>query len=153
MLRAAGLPVLDDVRTFFSWRNGLREDAVGSAGEFWLLPPLNLISLRQAIDDREDLLSVFDEFGEDCPWRPEWFPFMEFIGGGRATVDVEGPYVGAVRFVYFDEWEFPIEFQSLGHLVTAVAVAVERCVIVLDPAGRVNVDDVAFEAIRTELGP
>ena len=49
--------------------------------------------------------------------------------------------------------EHPIEFESLGALLTTLAAAFERGVYFVDPIGYLEMDDLEFGELAAQLNP
>jgi hypothetical protein len=142
-LASVGLRPTSDVTEFFGWRNGTAEDIADLDG-IQVFPGFYLLSLEEALTNYRVFLR-----GER--WATGWLPILANGGGDFYAVDLSGG--GAVHHFWIDEVEHPIEFSSLGQMMSTLAEAFERRVFYVDSSGNLEMDDLVFFALAAELNP
>ena len=58
-----------------------------------------------------------------------------------------------MRHFWIDEVEHPIEFSSLSAMLATLAAGFERGIFYVDPSGYLEMDDLVFGGLATELNP
>ncbi|MBE1605678.1 hypothetical protein [Actinopolymorpha pittospori] len=111
-----------------------------------IVPGFYLLSIQDAIANCR-------AFATDSRWTPGWLPLFANGGGDFYVLDLSSPSGSPVRHFRIEEPEHPIEFGSLRALLTTLAEAFERGVFFVDPNGYLEMDDVVFGELATELNP
>ena len=99
----------------------------------------------------EDAITNYRAFVADRRWRKGWLPLFANGGGDFYVLDLGSPSAGQVRHFRIDESEHPVEFASLGAMLTTLAVAFERGIFFVDPNGYLEMDDLVFGELAAEL--
>lgn len=145
-LGEVGLHATPELETLYAWRNGTSTAGIAAVDDIHLFPGFYLLSL-------EDALANYRAFVTDSRWTTGWLPLFANGGGDFYVVDLGSPPAAPVRHFRIDESEHPIEFNSLGALLTTLAEAFERDIFFVDPSGYLEMDDVAFGELAAELNP
>jgi hypothetical protein len=69
------------------------------------------------------------------------------------VVDLGPTGAGAVRHFWIDEAEHPVEYSSLGAMMATLAQGYERGIFSVDPDGYLEMDDLVFGGLTSELNP
>jgi hypothetical protein len=64
-----------------------------------------------------------------------------------------GGMAGVVRHFRIEETEHPIEFLTIGDMLTTIAAGYERGVFCVDVDGYLEIEDLAFGSLAAELNP
>jgi len=145
-LDSAGLLSTPELETLYGWRNGTASDIAASLDDIHLFPGFYLLSL-------EDAVTNYRAFVGDRRWASGWLPVLANGGGDFYVVDLSQAAVGAVRHFWIDEAEHPIEFSSLSAMMATVAQGFERGIFYVDPNGYLEMDDLVFGGLATEMNP
>jgi hypothetical protein len=135
-----------ELESLYGWRNGTSTAGVAAVGDVHLFPGFYLLSV-------EDAIANYRAFVTDSRWRSSWLPVFANGGGDFYVLDLGPPLESAVRHFRLDESEHPIEFSSLGALLTTLAQAFELGVFFVDPSGYLEMDDLVFGGLAAELNP
>lgn len=146
MLASAGLPSTRDLEEIYGWRNGTASDSAASLDDIQLFPGFHLLSLQDAITN-------YQAFVTDQRWTPGWLPVFANGGGDFYVVDLSPSGTGAVRHFWIDEAEHPIEFSSLSAMMATLAAGFQREIFYVDPDGYLEMDDLVFGELATEMNP
>lgn len=145
-LTTVGLQSTSDLEAVYGWRNGTSRDSPASLDDVQLFPGFHLLSL-------EDAVTNYRVFVTDRRWTPGWLPIFANGGGDFYVADLRPSDAGAVRHFWLGEAEHPIEFPSLGAMMTTLAQGFERSIFFVDHRGYLEMDDLAFDALATEMNP
>lgn len=145
-LDAAGLAAVPELVSLYGWRNGTSTEGGVTLDDIHIFPGFYLLSI-------EDALENYRAFVSDSRWRPGWLPLFANGGGDFYVVDLGSPASGPVRHFRIEESDHPVEFGSLGALLTTLAEAFERGVFFVDANGYLEVDDHMFGELAAELNP
>jgi hypothetical protein len=146
LLAACGLPSAQDVEALYAWRDGTQTTGVASVDDIHLFPGFYLLSL-------EDAVANYRAFVEDSRWAQDWLPLFANGGGDFYLVELSGGQQRAVRHFRLEEAEHPVEFLSLTDMIDTLAVGFDRLVFFVDSGGYLEMDDLAFAALASELNP
>lgn len=143
-----GLPSTSELESLYGWRNGTASDSDSSASldDIQLFPGFHLLSL-------EDAVTNYRAFVTDERWKPGWLPVFANGGGDFYVVDCSPAGAGAVRHFWIDEVGHPIEFSSLSAMLATLAAGFERGIFYVDHNGYLEMDDLVFGGLATELNP
>ena len=92
-------------------------------------------------------------FVTDERWTPGWLPVFANGGGDFYVVDLSPTATGTVRHFWIDEAEHPIEFSSLSAMMATLTQGFARGIFTVDPDGYLEMDDLVFGELATELNP
>lgn len=145
-LDSAGLRSTPELEAVYGWRNGTASDSPASLDDIQLFPGFHLLSL-------EDAVTNYRAFVVDDRWTTGWLPVFANGGGDFYVVDLSPTGAGAVRHFWIDEAEHPIEFSSLSAMMATLAQGFERGVFYVDPDGYLEMDDLVFGGLATEMNP
>ncbi len=145
-LASADLPCTPELEAIYGWRNGTASDSPASLDDIQLFPGFYLLSL-------EDSVTNYRTFVVDDRWTTGWLPVFANGGGDFYVVDLSPSGVGVVRHFWIDEAEHPIEFSSLSAMMATLAQGFERGVFYVDPNGYLEMDDMVFGGLATEMNP
>lgn len=145
-LDAVGLSSTPELETVYGWRNGTASDAPAILDDIQLLPGFYLLSL-------DDAVTNYRAFAVDDRWMLGWLPVFANGGGDFYIIDLTPAGAGAVRRFWIDEAEHPVEFSSLGAMMTTLARGFERGIFYVDPQGYLEMDDVVFGRLAMEMNP
>lgn len=143
-LESARLPTSRELEAFYGWHNGLGDGGV--IGEVTIFPGFYLLSLQEAIAN-------YKIFVSDARWRTGWFPVFADGGGDFYVVDFGSSSEAAVRHFWIEKLECPVEFLSLGDLLSTIAAGYERNIIVVNSDGDLSMDYFAYAALANEMNP
>ena len=115
--RRGCLPVPPELESLYGWRNGTSTVGIESVGDIHLFPGYYLLSL-------EDAIANYQTFLTDSRWTAGWLPIFANGGGDFYVLDLDSSAL-PVRHFRIEESEHPIEFNSLGSLLTTLASAFE----------------------------
>lgn len=127
-LGAAGLAGSHELESLYGWRNGTSTAGIAAVGDIHLFPGFYLLSL-------EDAIANYRAVASDPRWTAGWLPLFANGGGDFYVLDLGSSPVSPVRHFRIEESEHPIEFGSLGALVTTLAAAFDRGIFFVDPGG------------------
>lgn len=145
-LDSTGLASTPDLEAVYGWRNGTAPDSPASLDDIQLFPGFHLLSL-------EDAVTNYREFVTDERWTPGWLPVFANGGGDFYVVDLSTTGAGDVRHFWIDESEHPVEYSSLSAMMATLAQGFERGIFFVDPDGYLEMDDLVFGGLATELNP
>lgn len=145
-LDAVGLPASVELEAVYGWHDGTASDTTASLDDIQLFPGFHLLSL-------EDAVTNYRAFVGDPRWTPGWLPVLANGGGDFYVVDLRPTGAGAVRHFWIDEAEHPVEFGSLTELISTLAEGFARGVFYVDPNGYLEMDDLVFGGLATEMNP
>jgi hypothetical protein len=145
-LDSIGLPSTPELVAMYGWRNGTASDNPASLDDIQLFPGFHLLSLEDAVTNYRALVT-------DERFRPGWLPVFANGGGDFYVVDLSPTGAGAVRHFWIDEVEHPIEFSSLSAMLATLAAGFERGIFYVDRKGYLEMDDLVFGGLATELNP
>ncbi|WP_248582725.1 SMI1/KNR4 family protein [Nocardioides sp. InS609-2] len=144
-LRGVRLTALPELEALYGWRDGTAtEGAV--LDDIHLFPGFYLLSV-------EDAVTNYRAFVADSRWTTGWLPIFANGGGDFYVLDLSSSVASPVRHFRLEESEHPIEFDSLGALLTTLAEAFERRIFFVDPSGYLEMDDRVFGELAAELNP
>lgn len=145
-LDAAGLAGSGELESLYGWRNGTSTAGVAAVDDIHFFPGFYLLSL-------EDALANYRAFASDPRWSAGWLPLFANGGGDFYVLDLSSPTGSPVRHFRIEESEHPIEFGSLGALLTTLAAAFDRGIFFVDLSGYLEMDDLVFGGLAAELNP
>lgn len=145
-LDSIGLRSTPELEAMYGWRNGTAADSPASLDDIQLFPGFHLLSL-------EDAVTNYRAFVTDERWTPGWLPIFANGGGDFYVVDSSPTGAGAVRHFWIDEVQHPIEFLSLRAMLATLAAGFERGIFYVDPSGYLEMDDLVFGGLASELNP
>ncbi len=144
-LGGVGLSSTPELEALYSWRDGTSTAGV-VLDDIHLFPGFYLLSVADAVAN-------YRAFVIDSRWATGWLPIFANGGGDFYVLDLSSPAASPVRHFRIDESEHPIEFSSLGALLTTLAAAFEQGVFFIDPSGYLEMDDLVFGELAAELNP
>lgn len=144
-LAHVGLAATPELERLYGWRNGTSTVGV-TLDDIHIFPGFYLLSI-------EDAVTNYEAFISDPRWSRSWLPVLANGGGDFYVADLTTSGAGAVRHFWIDETEHPVEFLSLGAMFATLAQGYERGTFYLDPDGYLEMDDLAFGDLATELNP
>jgi hypothetical protein len=109
---AVGVPVPDDVATWFGWCNGVRSEPGQIQDDVNLVPGYNPVSLAEAVAARP-------AYAGDAVLQPQWIPLLGGPGGDlyaavwddeNTVPRIAGVLVGEPTEVEFESAEQMVEF-------------------------------------------
>ena len=145
-LREVRLQTASSLEKLFAWHDGTRTEDAASLDDLHLFPGFYFLSL-------DDALANYRAFVHDERWAPTWLPVFANGGGDFYVIDLGGDVSPGIRHFRLEEGEHPLEFLSLGDMMTTLAVAYERGVFFVDSSGYLEMDDASFAAVAAELNP
>lgn len=144
-LDSVGLTSTPELEAVYGWRNGTAPDSPASLDDIQLFPGFHLLSLEDAVTNYRTLVS-------DPRWSRGWLPVFANGGGDFYVVDLTTGD-GAVRHFWIDEAEHLIGFSSLTAMLATLAQGFERGIFYVDANGYLEMDDLVFGGLATELNP
>lgn len=84
---------------------------------------------------------------------PGWLPVFANGGGDFYFIDLGEELFGAVRHFRIDQVESPVEFRSMYRMIYTIGAGFTSGIIYVDDLGYLEMDDIAFAALATELNP
>lgn len=145
-LREHQLDLSDDVRELFAWKDGTETAEVQRLDTIYLFPGFYFLSLKAALASYRALVS-------DRRWGHDWFPLFADGGGDFYFIDLATSARGAVRRFRLEEDHHPVEFSSLGSMVTTLAEAYDEGVIYVDDEHYLEWDRSAFTILAARHNP
>lgn len=142
-LGAIGLTSTVEVEALYMWKNGTSTLNV-TLDDIHLFPGFYMLSI-------EDAITNYRAFVGDPRWRKGWLPLFANGGGDFYVVDLGSASAGQVRHFRIDESEHPVEFGSLGAMLTTLAAAFARSIFFVDSSGYLEMDDLVFGELAAEL--
>lgn len=146
LVGSVGLRSNADLVALYGWRDGTSTEGVSAVDDIHMFPGFYLLSL-------EDAIANCRAFVNDERWSAGWLPVFANGGGDFYVVDLGSPDERAVRHFRIDEAEHPIEFSSIKDMLGTLVQAFERGVFFVDPSGYLEMDDLVFGALATEVNP
>ena len=145
-LASVELASASDVEALFGWRDGTSTDGGVTLDDIHIFPGFYLLSL-------EDAIANYRAFVTDSRWTPGWLPLFANGGGDFYVLDLTEAEARRVRHFWIDEAEHPVEFSSLAAMLETLAAAFERGIFYVDPNGYLEMDDLVFGGLATEINP
>jgi hypothetical protein len=145
-LAAVGLSCLPALEAAYGWRNGIASNSVATLDDIQLFPGFHMLSL-------EDAVTNYRAFVVDNRWTVGWLPVFANGGGDFYVIDLSPAGRGAIRHFWIDEAEHPVEYPSLGEMMTTLSQGFQRGIFFVDPSGYLEMDDLAFGALAAEMHP
>lgn len=145
-LAAVGLPSSPDLEALYGWKNGTSTSGVAAVDDIHFLPGFYLLSV-------EDAVATYRAFATDTRWTAGWLPLFANGGGDFYVLDLSTSSENPVRHFRIEESEHPIEFGSLRALLATLAAAFDRGIFFVDPSGYLEMDDLVFAGVASELNP
>lgn len=142
-LRAVGLSSSHEIEAFYMWKNGTSTTGV-TLDDIHFFPGFYMLSI-------EDAIINYKAFLTDPRWRKGWLPFFANGGGDFYILDLSSIPEGQVRHFRIDESEHPVEFNSLGAMLTTIAAAFERGIFFVDPNGYLEMNDLVFAELAANM--
>lgn len=142
-LGAVGLSSTAELEALYMWKNGTATKDV-TLDDIHLFPGFYMLSI-------EDAITNYRSFMGEPRWRKGWLPFFANGGGDFYVLDLGSPSAGQVRHFRIDESEHPVEFNSLGAMLATLAAAFERNIFFVSANGYLEMDDLAFGGLASEL--
>lgn len=144
-LGEVGLPSPPELEALYGWRDGTSSGGDGPYGDIFLFPGFYLLSVEEAVAN-------YGAFVTDHQWSIRWLPIFANGSGDFYVLDLSPSTARSVRhFRIEEEFEHPIEFNSLGALLATLAAAFERGVFFVDPDGYLGMDEFVFAELAAEL--
>ncbi len=145
-LKSIGLASTLELESLYGWRNGTESGGSASLDDIHLFPGFHLLSL-------EDAIVNYQSFVTDDRWEYGWLPVFANGGGDFYVVNGSLAGAGAVRHFRIEEAEHPIEFSSLSAMLATLAEGFDRGVFYVDRRGYLEMDDLVFDRLASELNP
>ena len=146
LLGDVGLPVSSQVEELYAWHDGTETAVADSLDDIHLFPGFYFLSL-------EDAVANYRAFVADPRWSPGWLPIFANGGGDFYVTDVSGELAGVVRHFRIEESEHPVEFRTIGSMLTTIAAGFERAIFFVDGNGYLEMDDLAYAGVAAQLNP
>jgi hypothetical protein len=141
------LPMVQELSTLWTWRNGTASPPGLVLGDFYVVPGFYLLSMREAMVD-------YDAFIKSARWQASWVPVLANGGGDFLVLDVaEAPGKAMVRHFRIDESEHPIEYASMDDMFATFAAAYQRGAFYVGQSGYLEQDYDAYAAIAAKMNP
>lgn len=145
-LGSVGLAVNSELEQLYDWHGGTSTAGIAAVDDIHLFPGFYLLSI-------EDAIANYRAFVTDERWTPGWLPIFANGGGDFYVADLGSAAGSPVRHFRIDEVEHPIEFPSLGAMVSTLAQAFEREIFFVDQHGYLDMDDLIFGSLAAKLNP
>lgn len=145
-LGSVGLAGNFELEQLYGWHDGTSTAGIAAVDDIHLFPGFYLLSI-------EDAIANFCAFVTDKRWTPGWLPIFANGGGDFYVADLRSAAGSPVRHFRIDEVEHPIEFPSLGAMVSTLAQAFEREIFFVHQNGYLDMDDLVFGSLAAELNP
>lgn len=145
-LESVGLSSTPELEAVYGWRNGTAPGSPASLDDVQLFPGFHMLSL-------EDAVTNYRAFVTDRRWTSGWLPLFANGGGDFYVLDLSPPGARQMRRFWIDEAEHPIEFSSLSAMMATLAQGFERGIFYVDPSGYLEMDDLVFGGLATEMNP
>ena len=136
----------DEMEQLYDWHGGTSTAGIAAVDDIHLFPGFYLLSI-------EDAIANYRAFVTDERWTPGWLPIFANGGGDFYVADLGSAAGSPVRHFRIDEVEHPIEFPSLGAMVSTLAQAFEREIFFVDQHGYLDMDDLIFGSLAAKLNP
>ena len=145
-LGSVGLAVNSELEQLYDWHGGTSTAGIAAVDDIHLFPGFYLLSI-------EDAIANYRAFVTDERWTPGWLPIFANGGGDFYVADLGSAAGSPVCRFRIDEVEHPIEFPSLGAMVSTLAQAFEREIFFVDQHGYLDMDDLIFGSLAAKLNP
>lgn len=146
MIASIGLNSTPELEEVYGWHNGVAPGGRASLDDVHLFPGFYLLPL-------DEVIANYRTFVVDDRWATGWLPVFGNGGGDFYVVDLSSTGAGAVRRFWIDELDHPIEFSSLSSMMATLAEGFHREVFYVDDRGYLEMDDLVFGALATEMNP
>lgn len=141
---SVGLASPPELEFLYGWRDGTSTVGGVTLDDVHIFPGFYLLSI-------EDAIANYRAFETDSRWRSGWLPLFANGGGDFYILDLSSTAASPIRHFRIEESEAPVEFDSLGAMVTTLAAAFERGVFFVDPSGYLEMDDLVFGELAARL--
>ena len=145
-LGSVGLAVNSELEQLYDWHGGTSTAGIAAVDDIHLFPGFYLLSI-------EDAIANYRAFVTDERWTPGWLPIFANGGGDFYIADLRSTAESPVRHFRIDEIEHPIEFPSLGAMVSTLARAFEHGIFFVHQNGYLDMDDLVYGSLAAELNP
>lgn len=140
------LPVSSHLEELYAWHDGTGTTGVASLDDIHFFPGFYFLSL-------EDAVANYRAFVSDPRWMPGWLPIFANGGGDFYVTDLSGEPAGVVRHFRIEESEHPVEFLTIGSMLTTIAAGFEQTVFFVDGNGYLEMNDLDYAAVAARLNP